>query len=230
MIKTLILSVATLVSLTLSGSADLGLTKAQIEAEYGKPVQYWHFPVTILGKDGKQYKVPGSFWTTYEDSQTKAQLGKLKEIYIHYNTKGIVNAVTYRAVEAFGRTAAPSEFTDVDFRSLLNSNGVTNWDRHHLDRAFGYPDFPPRLGDRRISLDDEHYLALEFYTTDEFGMYIPGLTEEKDALVSGIKLWTPESLVEFNQFSRQLEKFYQNIGGEGVYLKWEYEHMQKQNQ
>lgn len=120
----------TVLSLTLGASAyaDLGDTRAQIEAKYGKEIlpDLSSFPASIQGADGKEYKRPkGYFLSEYDDHRdnTDHQIG----VGVHYNAKSIVTAVSYTSrIAKVGEfsTMTKNGFNDDDLKYFLWSNGL----------------------------------------------------------------------------------------------------------
>jgi hypothetical protein len=101
--------------------ADLGQTRFQIEAKYGKQVGYsipdindlapW--PASIQDRTGKVYKRPPQYACVYRSGKSK--------IMVHYNDKEIVTTVIYDCSDP-----SVDEFSEIDLRSFLEQNGFAS--------------------------------------------------------------------------------------------------------
>jgi hypothetical protein len=102
-------------------AADLGATRSQIEAAYGKPVELHgdnYLPESVRDAEGKEHKRPAAFYTGY-------QVGDLG-VWVHYNDKGLVNEVSYNYFQN-GKFRC---FGDEDFKRFLGLNGFTTENRY----------------------------------------------------------------------------------------------------
>jgi hypothetical protein len=195
MIKTLLLSLAALVALPLSGLADLGLSKAQIETKYGKGIDDSEavcYPASVKDANGKVLKRPEAYSLAYRD------VSRNLKVLVHFNSKGIATDVEYRT---------DGEFTNDDLRYFTQINGFTN-----KTILSDYPDWWG--GDPFYPLDDKGNFISVFWG-DTLDAQIARLTGEKATTKpSMIDFRTAESITDqFVTTREQWDEFNKAVQG-----------------
>ena len=199
----------TVLSLTLGASAyaDLGDTRAQIEAKYGKEIlpDLSSFPASIQGADGKEYKRPkGYFFSEYDDHRDDSnhQIG----VAVHYNAKGIVTAVSYTSrIAKVGEvlTMTKNGFNNDDLKYFLWSNGLRGeWRLSDFPNVGGAGPQPLY----RVDWERHYFIEIQRSGWEDYSFY-SGLEgkekrekEEQEAkkkkTVNTITIWYAEALAD----------------------------------
>jgi len=182
--------------------ADLGQTRLQIEAKYGKQVGNSipdidgsvHWPASIQDRNSKVYKRPPQYAVVYRSGKSK--------IMVHYNDKGIVTMVIYECsdarVDAFSETDLPSFLEQSGFASVAAFKPVSFVDQYYRSHL---PDTP-------FAIDNVTYLSIRWSDSDADAMIqrLTGQTAEK-AKITEIELITGEALGDLQKSGDRWKQF-----------------------
>jgi hypothetical protein len=188
--------------------ADLGLTKAQIEAKYGKGIdasEGVYCSASVKDANGKLLKRPEPFSLTYRDANREIKVG------VHFNSKGIATDVAYRT----GGTSETMsrKFTNDDLRYFMQINGFSTNQRVLSEYAYfreGSALYPLDFNGNFISVSWDAEGGLRAGGAD--GMLVPNTGETYTRPVM-IEFRTAESLTDqFVIAPKQWDEFKKAVG------------------